>query len=67
MSTTNITSWKVDLADIGAIYPFAGYEVLMVAIGVISWLAWHRWCHRWEKDYHDKVIEKYHNRQKPED
>jgi len=60
MSTTNITSWAVDLADVSIIYPFAGHEVLMVTIGVIGWLAWHVWCHRWEKEDHEKIIAEYH-------
>ena len=28
MSTNGLTSWAVDLKDIGAIYPFQGWEVL---------------------------------------
>jgi hypothetical protein len=41
MSTTGLTSWAVDLKTIGAIYPFQGYEVLMVIILVVFWLGWH--------------------------
>jgi hypothetical protein len=29
MSTIGYSSWAVDLADVGAIYPFQGYEVRM--------------------------------------
>ena len=28
MSTNGMTSWAVDLKDVGAIYPFQGWEVL---------------------------------------
>ena len=41
MSTNGMTSWAVDLKDIGAIYPFQGSEVLMVSIGLIFWIGWH--------------------------
>lgn len=42
MSTIGYKSWAVDLADVGPVYPFQGSEVLMVILGVIFWLAWHR-------------------------
>lgn len=42
MSTIGYESWAVDLADVGPVYPFQGWEMLMVALGVIFWLAWHR-------------------------
>ena len=42
MSTIGYESWAVDLADVGAIYPFQGWEIPMTVIGVIFWLAWHR-------------------------
>lgn len=41
MSTNGLTSWAVDLKDIGSIYPFQGWEMLMVILGfafVIGWL-----------------------------
>ena len=41
MSTIGYESWAVDLADVGAIYPFQGSEVTMTIIGVIFWLGWH--------------------------
>jgi hypothetical protein len=34
-------SWAVDLKNIGAIYPFQGWEVLMVILGLIFWIGWH--------------------------
>jgi hypothetical protein len=36
-----MTSWAVDLKDVGAIYPFQGTEVLLVIIGLIFWIGWH--------------------------
>ena len=41
MSTNGMTSWAVDLKDVGAIYPFQGTEVLLVIIGLIFWIGWH--------------------------
>ena len=37
MSTIGYQSWAVDLAEVGAIYPFQGYEVLMTVFGVGFW------------------------------
>jgi len=36
-----MTSWAVDLKDIGAIYPFQGTEVLLVIVGLAFWIGWH--------------------------
>jgi hypothetical protein len=41
MSTIGLSSWAVDLKDVGAIYPFQGTEVIMVIVGVIFWVGWH--------------------------
>jgi hypothetical protein len=50
MSTNGLTSWAVDLKDIGAIYPFQGWEVLMVILGLIFWIGWHILQTRQESD-----------------
>ena len=42
MSTIGYESWAVDLAEVGAVYPFQGWEVAMTVVGVIFWLGWHR-------------------------
>lgn len=41
MSTIGYSSWAVDLAEVGPIYPFQGSETIMVLLGVIFWLLWH--------------------------
>ena len=41
MSTNGMTSWAVDLKDVGAIYPFQGAEVLLVIIAFAFWIGWH--------------------------
>ena len=32
MSTNGMTSWAVDLKDVGAIYPFQGSETVLVIL-----------------------------------
>lgn len=48
MSTNGLTSWAVDLKDIGAIYPFQGTETVLVIIGFAFWIGWHVWQIRHE-------------------
>jgi hypothetical protein len=43
MSTNGMTSWAVDLKDVGAIYPFQGSETLLVILGLAFWIGWHIW------------------------
>ena len=38
MSTIGYDNWAVDLANVGAVYPFQGAEVLMVIAGVVFWI-----------------------------
>ena len=48
MSTNGMTSWAVDLKDVGAIYPFQGSEALLVILGLAFWIGWHIWQIRHE-------------------
>ena len=41
MSTIGYEDWAVDLAEVGAVYPFQGGEGLLVFICVVFWLGWH--------------------------
>ncbi len=41
VATTNISSWAVDLKDVGAIYPFQGSEFVLFLIGFGLWILWH--------------------------
>ena len=41
MSTIGYKDWNVDLAEVGAVYPFQGWEGVMTILGVVFWLAWH--------------------------
>jgi len=42
MSTIGYTTWAVDLADVGAVYPLQGWEIPMTILGVAFWLTFHR-------------------------
>ncbi len=59
MSTTGVTTWAVDLANVGAIYPFQGSEGLLWIVGLLVWFGWHVWSIRWEKEYHRDKIAKF--------
>lgn len=59
MSTTGITTWATDLAEVGKVYPFQGTETVLLIIGLACWIGWHVWCVRWEQDYHRDKIRKY--------
>ncbi len=41
MSTNGMTSWAVDLADVGAVYPFQGTEFMLFIAGLVFWIGWH--------------------------
>ena len=56
MSTTGISSWAVDLAEVGAVYPFQGLEFIMLLIGLIFWIWWHVWSIKAEKARHEDRI-----------
>lgn len=43
MSTIGLTSWATDLKNVGAIYPFQGWETPMVIAAVAFWVLWHIW------------------------
>lgn len=34
-------TWAVDLADMGAVYPWIGTEMILVLVAVLLWLLWH--------------------------
>ena len=48
-STNGMTSWAVDLADVGAIYPFQGTEFILFLAGLVFWIYWHVLQFRVEK------------------
>ncbi|HLC09122.1 MAG TPA: hypothetical protein VJK06_07540 [Methyloceanibacter sp.] len=36
-----LTTWAVDLKDVGAVYPWIGTEVIMVLAAIAVWILWH--------------------------
>ena len=41
MSTANFANWDGNILDIGPIYPFVGWEGVMVVIAIVFWIGWH--------------------------
>ena len=39
--TGNFANWDGNITDIGPIYPFVGWETLMVIVLVVFWIGWH--------------------------
>lgn len=56
MSTIGYSSWAVDLANVGPVYPFQGGEGIMVMLGVAFWLLWHVFQLRAEQDEIDYEV-----------
>lgn len=59
MSTIGLSSWAVDLKDVGAVYPFQGLEVPMVIAGIAFWIIWHLLQLRAESANYEKERKKY--------
>ncbi|MCY4446043.1 MAG: hypothetical protein OXC02_06260 [Rhodobacteraceae bacterium] len=59
--TTGISSWALDLAGVGAIYPFQGLEFLFLIIGLVFWIWWHIVCFKMELNRQEEKIKKYGN------
>ena len=41
MTTGNFTDWSGNMLDLGPLYPFVGWEGLMVVLALIAWIGWH--------------------------
>lgn len=59
MTTTGVSSWAVDLAEVGAIYPFQGMELILLIIALVFWIWWHIVTFRMEFNRQDEKIRKY--------
>jgi hypothetical protein len=53
------STWAVDLANVGAVYPWQGTELIMVIIGVAAWILWHIVQIREENSEYAEDIKKY--------
>lgn len=50
------SDWAVDLANVGAVYPWQGLEAIMVLVAFALWIVWHVVQVRQEnEDYRDDV------------
>ena len=59
MSTTIVTNWATNIAELGPIYPFVGYEIFLVGLGIAFWIGFHciqmkRETKRWREM--DKIL-----------
>lgn len=41
MSTGNVENWTGNIAEIGAAYPFVGFETPLMIAGIVFWIWWH--------------------------
>jgi hypothetical protein len=53
------STWAVDLANIEAVYPWQGYELIMVIVAVVAWILWHIVQIREENEEYAKDISEY--------
>lgn len=54
-----MNTWAVDLANVGAIYPWRGWEVIMVLVAVAAWILWHVIQIRQEQKEYSEDIREY--------
>ncbi len=59
MSTTEVTTWAVDLAEVGAIYPMVGSEVVLWVVGLALWFIWHIWQVKFENSTYEADMAEY--------
>lgn len=41
MRTGEITSWGGAITDIGPMYPFVGWEMVLTLVLLVFWVGWH--------------------------
>ncbi len=59
-ATGRVDTWTgASAADIGPIYPFVGWEWLLLIIGMAFWIFWHIWQTRHESAAYRAETEKY--------
>lgn len=58
-----MTTWAVDLANVGAVYPWIGYELIMVLVAVALWILWHILQIRQENADYNEDIRLYGNKE----
>jgi hypothetical protein len=53
------SSWAVDLATVGAVYPWPGLTFIMVIVAVVLWVLWHIVQIRQENDDYADDVRRY--------
>lgn len=53
------SDWAVDLANVGAVYPWQGLEIVLVLVAVVGWIAWHVVQIRQENADYDDDVRRY--------
>jgi len=48
MHTGSVHSWVDNPQNLGAVYPFVGWEIVMAGLGLFFWIAWVVWQLRQE-------------------
>lgn len=52
-------SWAVDLAEVSAVYPWQGSEVILTVLAIAAWIGWHVVQIRQEREDYDDDIARY--------
>lgn len=65
--STGIKTWNMNMLDIGPMYPFPGTEVLLVLIGLGTWIVWHIIQIRSENKVYDEDVRIFSDKKKLED
>ena len=55
--TGTVESWSASPETLGAIYPFLGWEWLMILVAVALWIGWTVWQMRAESNEYARISE----------
>lgn len=61
MATGNVENWTGNIAEIGAAYPFVGFETPLMIAGIVFWIWWHITQIRKESAELDEEVKKFGN------
>lgn len=53
----SFTNWDGNVADLGPLYPFVGWELAMVLVLLVIWIVWHVWQIQMENNQLDSEAE----------
>jgi hypothetical protein len=59
MTTGSFENWAGNIADLGAIYPFVGWEAVLCILAVVLWIVWHVVQARGESRQYNEEIERF--------